>query len=305
MISVHYAVVYGYDKGCVDQAVARSFPNGQVQHSQQDPTSQIGDYCSPFTWNKETFEAMADSKGSVARYLMNDDLLFKSNCLTELPNDVSGDSFVFNNQRTKYFADEFNANKCVMYNNNGTEGSHEVRQGLHLLVGTMADAASILGQEDPRNVYSLTPDNEHYRILRHFDGDEWHLGLLKAVILYTYEIMSKMSSNTIMTIFLTVLTCMVIFVQHWFLGFQIQMLMGEHQGMTQVVEGMLTEAVALEEKLKKEGITKHNWHEMLKLREAADVEKEKASKADMVLDNESDDGGGASSSEDSNFSMSD
>jgi hypothetical protein len=97
LLSVHYALLYGKAAGWID--MAQGFERGPVREWGSQGST---DMCSPFTWDTEAFAAAVQLGGSLGRYEPQDSLLFKSVCLSELPEaDVKRTADLFVNPRLK------------------------------------------------------------------------------------------------------------------------------------------------------------------------------------------------------------
>ena len=103
MLSVHYALLYGKRAGWAD--MAGSFERGPIREWGRQGSV---DMCSPFTWDKLAFQKAMETSGSFGRYSVQDNLLFKSNCLTEIPEaDIPKSSMTFTNPRILTFSASF------------------------------------------------------------------------------------------------------------------------------------------------------------------------------------------------------
>jgi hypothetical protein len=140
LLSVHYALLYGKAAGWID--MAQGFPRGPVREWGSGGST---DQCSPFTWDKEVFGIGVQLAGSLGRYESQDNLLFKSVCLTELPETaVPRTALTFQNPRLKPHSNPFltGSTRCKLF-----------RQHCRLL---NADQHASLSAAEKRVRYSAT-----------------------------------------------------------------------------------------------------------------------------------------------------
>ena len=122
------------------------------------------------------------------------------------------------------------------------------RQGLHNFVTFMSDHILSLSYERDN---SLTPKNKHYRALHKYSdqeldsGKEWNDALTKSMLIYAYEAITRMHSNTSFTIAAYVVVVFVLAVQYLLLGVRMGDLMEDYAGMSTLITRLSAEASKL------------------------------------------------------------
>merc|ERR1711871_1578477 len=103
MTSVEYGLLYGGELGWKIYPEKEEWVNGPVR--EWGPGGSV-DWCSPLTWDKDSYSKAVDAAGSYGRASAktNDELTLVPNCLTALPDDITANSLTMTEARINHFS---------------------------------------------------------------------------------------------------------------------------------------------------------------------------------------------------------